>query len=130
MTPVDLRAEIARLRALEAKTTAGPWKRLSGKLRQQFSATINAIVSAETVEVVGWQGFDNCEIPKRQHADNARFIVESHNALPALLDALGQLLDEHQRALAVVEAVSDPYASLQDREDAIMVALDAWRKGG
>lgn len=82
---------VERLRELLAKATPGPWYHYDEVFRPQFGKRrITEIQQAKTRnEIVSWSGFDGLpRATEKKRNANAALIVETINALPALLAAL------------------------------------------
>ncbi|NII73208.1 hypothetical protein FHW84_001777 [Dyella sp. SG562] len=113
------------LRDVAEKATPGPWSRLSGKLRPQFSLRINEIHGPDHECLIRWNGFDGIDTNKRQADANAKFIAAFNPATAiAMLDELAALRKENEALRACLSDVTEcldqhggAYCGLRDEGD-------------
>lgn len=84
----------AEFERLQSKATAGPWHSIPSKLRDSFTARINQVLSQEGTPIVNWSGFDDSDVPYKQHKANAELIAASRSTtLPSIVRELVQELE-------------------------------------
>lgn len=93
------REEIEELLKLGERATARPWVSLPSILRPQFGTKINQILASGGPAIVTWSGFDNSDVPFKQHKANAAYIAAACNmAVP-----LATQLADAERKLAELQ---------------------------
>lgn len=105
--PLDLK----KLREVADRATPGPWSRLSGKLRPQFSLCINEIHGPDEECLIRWNGFDGVDTNKRQTDVNAKFIATFNpKTILALLDAYEAIARDAELWRGLEKAIAEDLA--------------------
>lgn len=107
--------EIARLRALEAKATPGPWKALNQSYRMRVYEVFAGGKNVCTASTCCEDGMDE---------KDCNLIASSRNALPRLLDEVERLRADLREALALLRLWSEEMGFMSDeryrRRDALL----------
>ena len=129
--------------------TKGPWRAILN--------TFSRAIWAAGHELIHWMGFDNSDIPKKQHEANVVFIALARTDFPAALKTLRQeridhaeevrklrkaveLLDDHKIHVVKIRRSGKWYSSVgdsrtilgpfDDRISAVLAAVDKIEKRG
>ena len=88
-----------------------PWRLLvSGPTLRPDTVEISPPPPAELGgkgAVVGWSGFDNSDLRRCDHRDNAAYIVHAANAYPKLIEMLQHYVKYHDKRMEAESLLRD-----------------------